>query len=142
MVAASASPVTQAAGALRMKGGWVQLVCTICTEQGAEVYYQKHASLCFVQISYFLTNMSSVCHVPTNTVLFLPLAVRFFAVQPGGHRTPLQHAAAADPGHDWPLGGGAGQHPLRDGGAEPGVQDAAGHQNPPGAGDRSVPVTA
>ncbi|XP_021095805.1 keratin, type I cytoskeletal 16 isoform X1 [Heterocephalus glaber] len=62
--------------------------------------------------------------------------------QPGGDQGPLLPAAVADPGPDRQRGGAAGPAALRDGAAEPGVQDPAGREDAAGAGDCHLPPPA
>uniref|UniRef100_A0A5F5PXA0 Keratin, type I cytoskeletal 17 n=1 Tax=Equus caballus TaxID=9796 RepID=A0A5F5PXA0_HORSE len=62
--------------------------------------------------------------------------------QPGGDREPLLRAAVPDPGADRRCGGAAGPAALRDGAAEPGIQDPAGCEDAAGAGDRHLPPPA
>ncbi|KAM7232246.1 hypothetical protein CapIbe_017007 [Capra ibex] len=62
--------------------------------------------------------------------------------KPGGDPTPLLPAAGPDPGADQQRGGAAGTAALRDGAAEPGVQDPAGREGVAGAGDRHLPPPA
>lgn len=62
--------------------------------------------------------------------------------QPEGHGGPILRAAGSDPDPHHRRGGAAGRAPLWHGAPEPGVQNAHGHQESAGAGDRHLPPAA
>lgn len=81
-------------------------------------------------------------HLYDNLFSCLPALESWTGSQPAGHGRPVLRTAVTNPEPHHQRWGAAEWNPLWHGASEPGVQNAHGHQEPPGAGNRHVPPAA